>query len=562
MKHFQNIIIFFIFSLITLKCSSGYEQADYKRTEATSGKNYYSPSQTIKSEPMRPYPKGGKPDSVNNQIPKTKNKTMQEGASGVSDGEIIKKEDFNTESYSHVEENSFLDVSKNPLSTFSIDVDTASYSNIRRFLNSGSKPPIDSVRIEEMINYFYYQYPPPDKEPFSINTEYSSCPWNPDHKLALIALQGKKIDNQQMPPRNLVFLVDTSGSMEDANKLPLLRKAVNLLVNQLNKRDTLSIVAYAGSAGLVLPPTKGDDKQKILESLERLRAGGSTNGGAGIELAYKTAKENFNKSGVNRVILATDGDFNVGTSSEGDLVRLIEEQRKSGVFLSVLGFGMGNYKDSMMEKLANKGNGNYAYIDTIAEAKKVLVEQAGGTLVTIAKDVKIQIEFNPKYVSSYRLIGYEDRLLRNEDFNDDTKDAGEIGAGHTVTALYEIVPSNIEPKGGKVDPLKYQKKSELSEAANTEELVTVKIRYKDPDKDTSKLLTQIIYNKPIDFANASNNLKFASSVAGFGLLLRNSKHKGNLDYEKLIKMANQSIGEDSNGYRAEFVKLVNIAKKM
>ena len=467
---------------------------------------------------------------------------------------------FNTETYDRIHENPFLAAAKAPLSTFSIDVDTASYSNVRRFLNQGQLPPRGAVRIEELINYFTYTYPQPTQAaPFSTTAEVSACPWNPAHRLVHIGLQGRRIAPKQMPPRNLVFLLDVSGSMSSPNKLPLLKAALKLLVNQLTEQDRVAMVVYAGSSGLVLPSTSGDQKQKILAALGRLQSGGSTNGGAGIQLAYKVARDNFRKGGINRVILATDGDFNVGNTSQSGLVRLIEKERNSGVFLTVLGFGMGNYKDSTMEKLADKGNGNYAYIDTINEARKVLVHEAGATLVTIAKDVKIQVEFNPARVSAYRLIGYENRMLRARDFNDDKKDAGEIGAGHTVTALYEVVPVGVKaPQAGTVDPLKYQKPA-LSAAAASGELLTLKLRYKEPAGSTSKLLSTVINDNQKDQAAASQSLRFSSAVAAFGMLLRGSAHKGQASFAMVKKLAGQSLGKDKHGYRAEFLKLVDRA---
>ncbi|MFN4151730.1 MAG: vWA domain-containing protein, partial [Candidatus Sericytochromatia bacterium] len=399
---------------------------------------------------------------------------------------IQQDQEFNTEEYDRIYENPFLEVLKNPLSTFSIDVDTASYANLRRFIKSNSVPPKDAVRIEEMINYFSYNYPQPEgKDPFSINVNISDCPWKAENKLLHIGLQGKKIDVSKLPPSNIVFLIDTSGSMSDENKLPLLKESFKLLVNQMRENDKVSIVTYAGSAGVVLEPTSGDKKEKIIEALDRLESGGSTAGGEGIELAYKVAEENLKANGNNRVVLATDGDFNVGPSSDGELVRMIEEKRKKGVFLSVLGLGMGNYKDSKMEQLADKGNGNYGYIDTLSEAKKIFVKQMGGTLFTIAKDVKLQLEFNPTKVKSYRLIGYENRVMRNEDFNDDKKDAGELGSGHSVTALYEVVPA--DGKDIKTE-LKYQDIKIKPESKVSDEFMTVKFRYKAPNEDTSKLI--------------------------------------------------------------------------
>lgn len=473
---------------------------------------------------------------------------------------IPQDKEFNTEEYDRIYENPFLEVIKNPLSTFSIDVDTASYANVRRFIKSNSVPPKDAVRIEEMINYFTYDYPQPEgKDPFSINVNISECPWKPENKLVHIGLQGKKIDVSKLPPSNIVFLIDTSGSMSDENKLPLLKEAFKLLVNQMRENDKVSIVTYAGSAGVVLEPTSGDKKEKIIEALDRLESGGSTAGGEGIELAYKVAEENLKSNGNNRVILATDGDFNVGPSSDGELVRMIEEKRKKGVFLSVLGFGMGNYKDSKMEQLADKGNGNYGYIDNISEAKKVFVKQMGGTLFTIAKDVKLQLEFNPAKVQSYRLIGYENRVMRNEDFNDDKKDAGELGSGHSVTALYEVVPSKGNQKS---EELKYQDVKIKPESKISDELVTVKFRYKAPNEDTSKLIVKSFKDKNISFEKADKNLKFASSVASFGLILRESEYKGNLNLDKVLKMAKESKGDDNEGYRSEFIDLVKSYKEM
>ncbi|MCB0380191.1 MAG: von Willebrand factor type A domain-containing protein, partial [Flavobacteriales bacterium] len=466
------------------------------------------------------------------------------------------QDNFNTEAYSPITENDFKNALMNPLSTFSIDVDAASYSNMRRFINSGQNPPADAVRIEEMINYFTYDYPQPKGEhPFSITTEVSDCPWNKNNKLVHIGLQGKNIDMSELPASNLVFLLDVSGSMSSPNKLPLLKKSFNLLIDNLREDDRVAIVVYAGAAGLVLPSTSGADKNKILEALNNLNAGGSTAGGAGIKLAYKVAQDNFIKGGNNRIILATDGDFNIGASSDGEMTRLIEEKRKTGVYLTCLGFGMGNYKDSKMETLADKGNGNYAYIDNILEAKKVLVTEMGGTLFTIAKDVKLQLEFNPNKVESYKLIGYENRLLNSEDFNDDTKDAGELGAGHTVTALYEIV---LKGNGSApaIDPLRYQNLTELIPKNNSDELLTVKFRYKKPEEETSKLIVNHLMDKSVSLSKSSDNFRFSAAVAEFGMLLRNSKHKANANFKQVIELAKASKGKDENGYRAEFIRLV------
>ena len=470
--------------------------------------------------------------------------------------------EFNTEGYTAIHENEFLTATKNPLSTFSIDVDVASYANLRRFLNVGQKPPIDAVRIEEMINYFTYSYPQPEGEdPFSINTELASCPWNENHKLVHIGLQGKKIPTENLPSSNLVFLIDVSGSMNSANKLPLLKSAFKMLVEELRDQDRVAIVVYAGAAGLVLPSTPGSDKEKIIQALDRLEAGGSTAGGAGIKLAYEVAMQNFRKEGNNRIILATDGDFNVGASSNAEMERLIEQKRNQGVFLTVVGFGMGNYKDDKMELLANKGNGNYAYIDNLQEARKVFVSEFGGTLFTIAKDVKFQIEFNPAKVQAYRLIGYENRRLQNEDFNDDKKDAGELGSGHTVTALYEIIPVGVESEFVKtVDPLKYQKSGTETSAYNTKELLTLKLRYKKPDGDVSKLLTTTVMDKDKNWKQTTDNFRWSAAVAEFGMLLRESKFSQKADVESVLKLAKDAKGPDEEGYRSEFIRLVESSR--
>ena len=471
----------------------------------------------------------------------------------------------NTEAYDKIIENEFKRVAEHPLSTFSIDVDTASYSMVRKMLTQGRMPVPGAVRLEELINYFDYAYQPPtDGKPFATHVDAARCPWNEKHNLVRIGLKGRVIDKKERDPANLVFLLDVSGSMRPANKLPLLKDGMKMLVENLNAKDRVAIVVYAGASGLVLPSTECSDKQKILESLDRLQSGGSTNGGAGIQLAYATAAANYIEGGVNRVILCTDGDFNVGTTNQSELVATIEKKAKEGVFLTVLGFGMGNYKDSTLEKLADKGNGNYGYVDTINEAKKLLVEGLSGTLVTIAKDVKIQVEFNPQHVKSYRLLGYENRMLRKEDFNDDTKDAGEIGAGHTVTALYEIIPADSAEKIAKptVDELKYQKPVEATEAADSEEMLTVKLRYKEPHGQKSKLLEFPVKNQIVEFDAANVDLRFASSVAAFGMILRGSEFKGDADYNKVIAWAKSSLGEDEFDYRQEFLKLVRVAKSL
>ncbi len=464
------------------------------------------------------------------------------------------KPNWNTEEYDAINENIFHDAMRNPLSTFSIDVDAASYSNMRRFISNGQRPPKDAVRIEEMVNYFDYDYQQPkDEHPFSIYTEISSAPWNANHKLVHIGLQGKKIPTDNLPASNLVFLMDVSGSMDEPNKLPLLVASFKLLVDQLREQDRVAVVVYAGAAGLVLPSTPGNQKKKIIETLDKLEAGGSTAGGAGIKLAYAIAKENFRKDGNNRVILATDGDFNIGESSDAAMERLIEEKRKDGIFLTVLGYGMGNYKDSKMEKLADKGNGNYAYIDNILEAQKVLVNEFGGTLFTIAKDVKLQIEFNPTKVKAYRLIGYENRMLKSEDFNNDKKDAGELGSGHTVTALYEIIPDGVESEF-KIDELKYQKSKIDKSAANSNELMTVKFRYKKPDEEVSKLIVHTLLDKETD--KTSENFRWSASVAAFGMLLRESEFIKDFTFDDVLTLAQSSRGDDKEGYRAEFINMV------
>ncbi|MDQ2179462.1 VWA domain-containing protein [Marinifilum sp. D714] len=474
--------------------------------------------------------------------------------------EMMPTINYNTEGYSTINENNYKNAVESPVSTFSIDVDAASYSNVRRFLTNGEKPPIDAVRIEEMINYFNYSYEQPKGEhPFAIHHEIAECPWNNDNLLLHIGLQGKKIETENLPASNLVFLLDVSGSMNSPNKLPLLKKAFKLLVNELRPEDKVAIVVYAGSSGLVLPSTNGNEKEKILNALNKLNAGGSTAGAAGLELAYKTARENFIDGGNNRIILATDGDFNVGISSNAEMERLIEKERNNGVFISVLGFGMGNYKDDKMEIIADKGNGNYSYIDNILEAKKVLVNEFGGTLHTIAKDVKIQIEFNPAIVEEYRLIGYENRMLNKEDFDDDKKDAGELGSGHNVTALYEI---KLAKRTKKDQNLKYQDTKLNAKALSKDEIATVKFRYKNPKGRKSILITEEIPMNVSSEQTLSENFQFSAAVAGFGLLLRKSKHKGNCNYKMLIDLAQNSKGKDEEGYRGEFIRLMKLAKHL
>jgi|694.fasta_scaffold63983_5 Ca-activated chloride channel family protein len=469
--------------------------------------------------------------------------------------------EWNTEGYDHIDENSFKAVTQDPLSTFSLDVDAASYSNVRRFLNQGTLPPAGAVRVEEMINYFQYSYAQPTGEhPFSVYTELADCPWQPEHKLLLVGLQGKKVDTRELPASNITFLIDVSGSMTDENKLPLVKGALKLLADQLREQDRVSIVVYAGAAGLVLEPTS--DKTKIKQALDQLEAGGSTAGGAGIQLAYHTARQNFIKGGNNRVILCTDGDFNVGASSDDAMVSLIEKERASGVFLTVLGFGMGNYQDAKMQKLADKGNGTHAYIDQMSEAKKIFVNEFGGTLFTIAKDVKFQLEFNPAQVQGYRLIGYENRILNKEDFNDDKKDAGEMGSGHTVTALYEIIPTGVETELlGNVDPLRYSKK-EKNKMQHGDELLLVKLRYKKPNENTSKLMEVPVSASSIAYKQASGQFRLAAAVATFGMILSDSKFKGESDFTLVRSLANSAVGEDPGGYRKEFVELCEKASKL
>ena len=467
-------------------------------------------------------------------------------------------QDFQTEAYERIRDNPFLAAAQNPLSTFSIDVDTASYANVRRFLTQGQLPPKDAVRIEELLNYFRYDYPEPTgKAPFSVTTELAPCPWRPDHRLALVGLRGRSLEEKALPPRRLTFLIDVSGSMETPDKLPLLKDALALLVEGLREQDQVAIVVYAGQSGLALPPTSGERKAEIRAALAALEAGGSTAGGAGIELAYRVAAGMYRPGAINRVLLATDGDFNVGVTSVGELSRLIEEKRKTGVFLSVLGFGQGNLKDATMERLADGGNGNYSYIDSLAEAKKVLVSEAGATLVTIAKDVKIQVEWNPSRVAGYRLVGYENRLLHAEDFADDRKDAGEIGAGHTVTALYEVVPAGLPLDGPTREPLRYQQPPALA-AAHADEVFTLKLRYKEPEGDTSRLLVSAVAASS-ETARGSERLRFAAAVAGFGLLLRESEYRGQASWPMVLELARGSKDKDASGYRAEFLGLAERA---
>jgi Ca-activated chloride channel homolog len=471
--------------------------------------------------------------------------------------------ELNTERYAHAADNTFQLTKDAPLSTFSIDVDTASYANVRRFLREGALPPVDAVRIEELVNYFSYDYPEPREDaPVSVTTEVAAAPWQPDHRLVRIGLRTRAIETKSAPASNLVFLIDVSGSMADPDKLPLLKRGLSMLAQNLRPEDRVAMVVYAGASGLVLPSTPGSRRAEVLEALERLDAGGSTNGADGIRLAYQVARQNFVKGGTNRVVLATDGDFNVGTTSEGELVRLIENERKSGVFLTVLGFGRGNLNDSSMEALADHGNGSYAYVDSIAEAHKVLVREAGSTLITVAKDVKLQIEWNPTRVASYRLIGFENRVLAARDFNDDKKDAGELGAGHSMTALYEIVPlaASGASGGSEVDPLKYSAQAPTA-AATSDELLTLKIRYKRPDSDVSRLMSQAVRDTQPE-AQASRDLRWAAAVACFGMLLRSSEHKGKATLELADSLARNALGADPQGQRHEFVSLIEQAKTL
>ena len=471
------------------------------------------------------------------------------------------QEPGNTEAYNTVDEHRFLAAAANPVSTFSIDVDAASYSNVRRFLSQGTLPPKDAVRLEELVNYFPYRYADHSgRHPFAVSTEVGPCPWAPEHRLVRIGLQARRVPTRDLPPSNLVFLIDVSGSMMSPDKLPLVQQAFRALVHELRAQDRVAIVVYAGAAGLVLPSTSGAEKAAILEAIDRLQAGGSTAGGAGIRLAYDVARQHFDREGNNRVILATDGDFNVGVSSDAEMVRLVEQRREEGTFLTVLGFGTGNLKDSKMEQMADKGNGHYAYIDSFREAQKVFVQEFGGTLFTVAKDVKIQVEFNPARVQSYRLLGYENRTLAREDFADDRKDAGELGSGHSVTALYEIVPVGATPVALGDDSLTYQQVSIRPEASRSGELMTVRLRYKDPQGSTSRLLEEPVRDR--SGGTASEDMRFASAVAAFALLLRDSEHRGQASYEQVLSLARGARGEDPQGYRGEFIGMVETARTL
>lgn len=537
----QLLVGLLVFSVVFSACSIS--------TSSSNSNSSGRQTETVKSAPSYNSNASG---SMANASSNTSTMAADEYALNENDAKM------RGERYAEITENPFLETSRAPLSTFSIDVDTAAYANVRRFLNDGSLPPKDAVRIEELINYFEYDYPQPIGDvPFSVHTDVAATPWNAKHKLVHIGLQGKKVSLDNVPPSNLVFLLDVSGSM--TSELPKLKNSLRILVNQLSAKDRVAIVVYAGASGLVLPST--NNKNEILNALDDLQAGGSTNGGSGIQLAYKVALDNFIQGGNNRVILGTDGDFNVGLSGDNELVSLIENKRRTGIFLSVLGFGSGNLNDSMMEKLADKGNGNYSYIDSEEEARKALGRQVAGTLYTIAKDVKIQVEFNPALVAGYRLIGYENRLLADRDFNDDKKDAGEIGAGHSVTALYEIVPAGTAIENPGVDELKYSK-VERSESNFGKEMMTVKVRYKEPDETESKLLSVGVLdrNKPIE--TASENLRFASAVAQFGLILRDSRYKGNANFRNVSSLAQNALGSDFRNYRGEFLELVEKAQRL
>ncbi len=547
-------------ALFIVSCSTN-KNANYESTDSSTA----DAQGNIASSPNRTSSNKEKRDMSYNSNQDADYSISLESESYRTDDQIQQ----NTEEYQKQIENKFIQSLKEPLSTFSIDVDNASYSNARRFIQSGQLPNADAVRIEEFINYFNYDYQKPTgKHPFSVSTEISTAPWNEKHKLVHVGIQGKDLDYDNLAPSNLVFLIDASGSMEAQNKLPLLRSSLKLLLTQLSKNDRIAIVAYAGAAGLVLESTPATETNKIMNALEAVSAGGSTAGGAGIQLAYSLAKDNLIKEGNNRVILCTDGDFNVGVNSPKELVTMIESKRNDGIYLTVCGFGMGNYKDHQMEDLSNAGNGNYFYIDNIQEAKKVFVTQMRATLFTIAKDVKIQIEFNPTKVAAYRLIGYENRMLAKEDFNDDKKDAGELGAGHTVTALYEIIPVGVKSEFfPSVDDLRYQKeenkiKASYTAAASSDELLNLKLRYKKPNEDTSNLIVNPLKDDNIALEKTSDNFRFSAAVAEFGMILKNSEFKSNASYNQVITLAKNAKGKDTEGYRTEFLKLVESCQLM
>ncbi len=524
------------------------------------GKDYYggNVAQSVQNLPANVLNEVQLIDTYGDQASRTDLKSYTQAKTGYLQGRT------GAESYDRIVENKFEDPLTTPLSTFAVDVDAASYSNVRRYINGGQLPPKNAVRIEEMVNYFHYDLPAPtDGGPVAIHTELSTAPWNPQHQLVRIGLKAKEVKTDKLPPSNLVFLIDVSGSMGEPNKLPLVKASIKMLVDNLRPVDHVAIVVYASEVGVKLESTPGNEKEKIKDVIDQLNAGGSTAGGAGIIMAYRIARDKFIPGGNNRIILATDGDFNVGPSSDKDMEQLIEDERDSKVSISILGFGMGNLKDSKMERMADKGHGNYAYIDNITEASKSMVSEFGGTLFTVAKDVKVQVEFNPAKVQAYRLLGYEDRLLNKEDFNNDSKIGGDMGVGHTVTALYEIIPVGIKDNfTNSVDPLKYQKPVETHSTNTSNELMTVKFRYKQPDADLSKMELVTVADKPLNEAKTSDDFRFAASVAEYGLLLRDSQFKQNSKFDQLITMAKSAKGKDDDGYRAEFIRLVESTKNM
>ena len=541
--------------LLTLGCSQSRSPEKPKPTDATVARTQEVGEVQSVPQAMPAPPPPPRPASVAERESKM--------VVGLTGARADNDEGFNREAYDRIVENGFVRVADQPLSTFSADVDTASYANVRRFLTGGSLPPVDAVRIEELVNYFTYDDPAPEgNTPFSVRTEVAACPWNLDNRLMRIGIKGRTIPEESRSPANLVFLLDVSGSMNSPHKLPLLKSALKMLVDNLGENDRVSIVVYAGASGLVLPPTPCHDRQTIHDALDRLQAGGSTNGASGIQLAYQQASEHFIEGGVNRVLLATDGDFNVGVTNRGDLTRLIEEKARTGVFLTILGFGMGNLQDATLEELSGRGNGTYAYIDSEDEARKVLVEEMGGSLVTIAKDVKLQVEFNPAEVAAYRLVGYENLMLQAQDFNDDTKDAGEIGAGHSITALYEIVPAGTPVPGPSVDALKYQETSTPSIAAGSGELLTLKLRYKEPDQSKSRLLTVTVTDSSRSYDEASADFRFAAAVATFGMVLRDSDHRGTATFQTALELAEDSAGFDRFGHRQELLELIEKARSL
>jgi Ca-activated chloride channel homolog len=537
---------------------------DALRTGGGPGGGHPQPGGMTGKRPLGPPAAGGggQPASLPRQADGGRSHRLPPSEAKAAQDHPAQGESAGNESYSPIQDNDFLEASAAPLSTFAIDVDTAALSNIRRYLGQGTMPPKDAVRIEEMINYFKYNYPEPTgPHPVGVTTELGTCPWNPDHWLLRVGMKARSIDPSNLPPRNLVFLIDVSGSMGPVNRLPLVKRGLQMLVDQLTDKDRVAIVVYAGSSGLVLPTTRGDRHDLILNVLDRLQAGGSTNGGQGIQLAYRIAKESYIPGGVNRVILATDGDFNVGVTNRGDLLRMIEERRKDNIFLTVLGFGMGNLKDGTLEVLADKGNGHYAYIDDEEEARKVFVTD-GAALVAVAKDVKLQIEFNPKVVQGYRLLGYENRVMKSHEFNDDAKSGGAIGAGHTVTALYEVVPVGVKFAFVKTDKLRYQEDVKPNEQTSAAEVAFVKVRYKDPEAETSQLFSQSVPNRLVPYGDCSSDFRFAAGIAGFGMLLRDSPHKGQTTYQLVNNLLRSGRGEDRLGHRAEWIPLAERADEV